>query len=201
MRGFLQIISYVLHPIFVPIAGTVIYFQVTPKYTSNEFESGNVLPIFILTVIIPIIAFLILKNLGLVKSAMMPTLKERRYPMYIGILLLLLVVYKVLPNNFTFELHYFFLGLISGTAASLALLYLNFKSSMHLMGMGSLVMYIICLSVHFEINITLALSFMILLTGLAASSRIFLKVHSKVELLIGFSIGVISQLLTVKFWL
>jgi len=134
MRGFLQIISYLLHPIFVPVAGTYVYFQVTPKYTSNEFESGNVLPIFILTVIIPIIVFLILKNLGLVKSVMLPTAKERRYPMYIGILLLLLVVYKVLPNNFTIELHYFFLGLIAAMMSSLVLVYLNFKSSMHLMG-------------------------------------------------------------------
>lgn len=201
MRLFQQSVSYLFHPLFVPIAGTIAYFLITPKYSPIEVQSGNVLPIFILTVIIPIISYFILRNLGIVKSILMPTVKERRYPMYINIILLLMVVYKVIPNNFTAELHFYFLGLIAATAASLLLLFLNFKSSMHLMGMGSLFMYLICLSVHFEINITLALSVMILLTGLVASSRLYLKAHSRAELLIGFLIGVVSQLLTIKYWL
>ena len=201
MKLFLQVISYIFHPLFIPVAGTIAYFIITPKYSPIEEQSGNILPIFILTVIIPIIAYLILKNIGLIQSVFMPTIKERRYPLYISILLLLMVVYKVIPNNFTAELHYYFLGLIAATMASLLLLFLNFKSSMHLMGMGSIFMYLTCLSVHFEINITLALSALILLTGLVATSRLYLKAHSKAELIIGFLIGTVSQLLTIKFWL
>jgi membrane-associated phospholipid phosphatase len=183
------------------MAGTIAYFMITPKYSPIEEQSGNILPIFILTVIIPIIAYFILKNLGLVHSVFMPTTKERRYPLYISILLLFLVVYKVLPNNYTPELQYYFLGLIASATASLLLLFLSFKSSMHLIGMGSLFMYLTSLSVHFEINVTLALSVLILITGLVASSRLYLKAHSKAELLIGFLIGIVSQLLTIKFWL
>lgn len=201
MRRFSQFLSFITNPIFVPTLGTFIYFKVTPKYTSPEFESGNILPIFILTVIIPIIIFLILKNLKLVNSSTMTDLKERRYPMYISTLLLLTVVYKVLPNNFTIELHYFFLGLIASLIATLVLIYANFKSSLHMTGLGSLIMYTICLSVHFEKNITLFLSLLILLTGLVASGKLYLKVHSKIELLIGLLIGLLSQLLIVKYWL
>jgi len=201
MKLFLQVISYVFHPLFIPVTGTIAYFAITPKFSPIEEQSGNILPIFILTVIIPIIAYLILKNLGLIQSVFAPTLKERRYPLYISILLLLMVVYKVIPNNYTAELHYYFLGLIAATMATLLLLFLNFKSSLHLMGMGSLFMYLTCLSVHFEINITLALSAIILLSGLVASSRLYLKAHSRPELIIGFLIGAVSQLLTIKFWL
>ena len=201
MKLFQQVISYIFHPLFIPVAGTIGYFVITPKYSPIEEQSGNILPIFILTVIIPIIAYLILKNIGLIKSALMPTLKERRYPLYINILLLLMVVYKVIPNNYTPELHFYFLGLIAASMSSLVLLFINFKSSMHLMGMGSIFMYLVSLSVHFEINITLALSVLILLTGLVATSRLYLKAHSKAELVIGFFIGLVSQLLTVKFWL
>jgi membrane-associated phospholipid phosphatase len=201
MKLFQQVISYIFHPLFIPVIGTVAYFLITPKYSPIELQSGNILPIFILTVIIPIIAYLILKNIGLIHSVFAPTIKERRYPLYISIILLIMVVFKVIPNNFTAELHYYFLGLIAATMATLVLLYLNFKSSMHLMGMGSIFMYLICLSVHFEINITLAISALILLTGLVASSRLYLKAHSKAELIIGFFIGVVSQLLTVKYWL
>ncbi len=201
MRPFLQAVSYIFHPLFIPIAGTIAYFIITPKYSPIEEQSGNILPIFILTVIIPIIAYLILKNVGLINSIFAPTIKERRYPLYISILLLLMVIYKVIPNNYTAELYYYFLGLIAASMASLLLLYLNFKSSLHLMGMGSIFMYLTCLSVHFEINITLALSALILLAGLVASARLYLKAHSKAELLVGFLIGAVSQLLTIKFWL
>jgi hypothetical protein len=201
MRGFHLFISYLFHPILIPIAGTLAYFLITPKYSTSAFQSGTVLPIFILTVIIPIISFLILKNLGLVHSVLVPTVKERKYPLYIGIVLLLMIIYKVIPNNFTAELHFYFIGLVIGTFTCLALLLFKFKSSIHLMGMGSLFMFLVSLSIHFEINITLALSLFILATGVVASSRLYLRAHQKPEIIIGFCIGSISQLLLVQFWL
>ncbi len=201
MRTFLTVISYIFHPLFIPMAGTLAYFIVTPKYSPLELQSGNILPIFILTVIIPIITYLILKNLGVVNTVFMPTVKERRYPLYVHILLLLLIIYKVIPNNYILELHFYFLGLIAGAMTALMLLFFKLKVSMHLMGMGSLFMFLVCLSIHFEINITLAISLLTLATGLVTTSRLYLKAHSKPEVLIGFLIGLISQLLTIRFWL
>ena len=201
MKLFLTIISYLFHPLFIPIAGTLAYFQITPKYSPLPLQSGNIFPIFILTVIIPIISYLILKNIGLIKSVFIPDLKERRYPLYINILLYLMILYKVIPNNYTAELYYFFIGLISASFATLVLLFMNFKSSLHMTGIASLLMYLICLSVHFEINITIALSLTMMAVGLVATSRMYLKAHSKAELFVGLLIGLVSQLLTVKFWL
>ncbi|WP_435624615.1 hypothetical protein [Flagellimonas sp.] len=201
MRHFLNIVSYVFHPLFVPIGGTIIYFMVTPKYSSLEIQSGNILPIFILTVIIPIIFFLILKNLGIINSIFLPTLKERKYPLYINAIILFMILYKVIPNNYVPELFYFFLGLLMAIGATLILLFLRIKTSIHLLGMGSILMFMIGLSIHFEINITLAISAFTLLTGLVATSRLYLNAHNKIELIIGFFIGVLSQLLILKYWL
>ncbi len=201
MRFFLKTISFIFHPLFIPMAGTLAYFIITPKYSPLELQSGNILPIFILTVIIPIISYLILRNIGLVNSIFMPTPTERKYPLYIHIALLLMILYKVIPNNYTAELYYFFVGLLAAAMTSLLLLFLNLKASMHLMGMGSLLMYLISLSVHFEINITIALSLITFFAGLVATSRLYLKAHTKVELIIGFFLGLMTQLLTVKFWL
>lgn len=201
MRILLKFISYVFHPVLIPIAGTLAYFLITPRFSSDEFQNANILPIFILTVIIPIISFLIMKNIGIVSSVSMPQIKERKYPYFISIALLLMIVYKVIPNNYTPELYYYFIGLIAATFSSVLLLFLNFKSSMHLMGMGSLFMFLVSLSVHFEINITIALSLFILATGVVATSRLYLRAHQKSEVIIGFLIGILSQLLTIKFWL
>ncbi len=201
MKLFQKVISYIFHPLFIPIAGTFTYFLITPKYSPLELQSGNLLPIFILTVIIPIITFLILRNIGYINSIQLPTIQERKYPLYINMVLLFMVVYKVIPNNYIVELYFYFVGLIAATLATLILLLFKIKSSMHLLGMGSLFMFLINLSIHFEINITLALSLFIFSIGLVATSRLYLKAHTKAEVIIGFFIGLISQLLTVKYWL
>ncbi|PIB27424.1 hypothetical protein BFP77_12260 [Maribacter sp. 4U21] len=201
MKFFSSAISYIFHPLLVPIGGTLIYFIITPKYSPLEVQGGNILPIFILTVIIPIVTYMILRNLHLVHSVFMPSIAERKYPVLIHILLLALILYKVISNHYTIELYFFFVGLIGAAAASLMLLFLKFKVSLHLMGLGSLLMYLIALSIHFEINVIIAISLFTLAVGVVASSRLYLKAHTKPELLVGLMIGLLSQLLTVKFWL
>lgn len=202
MRLFSKTISYIFHPIFTPIFGTLIYFLLTPKYnTILEIATINILPIFILTVIIPIISFYILKNMGILSSIFVPNIKERKYPFYINIILLFVVLLKVIPNNYNPEVFFFFLGLIAAYLASLLLLFLNFKSSMHLMSIASLLMFTMNLSIHFEINIILLISLFVTLSGLIASARLYLKAHTKPEIIIGFIIGICTQLLTIKFWL
>lgn len=201
MKLFLKVLSYLFHPLFIPIMGTLSYFVITPKYSPREMQSGNILPIFILTVIIPIFIYFILRTLGIVSNIFLPKVGERKYPLMISLGLLLMIVIKVIPNNYTIELYYYFLGLIAATISCLLLLFLNFKSSLHMMGMGTLLMYLVGLSIHFEINITIAISALTLAAGLVATARLYFQAHSRSEILIGFLLGMISQLLTFKFWL
>lgn len=201
MKLFLQIVSYIFHPIFTPIAGTIAYFVITPKYSPLEQQGGNILPIFILTVIIPILSFFILRNIGVVQSMSLVRTKERLTPMLIFLALLLMILYKVIPNNYTPEIYFFFVGLVLANLSCFLLLLLNYKASLHMLGMGSLLMFLINLSIHFEINITLALSFFVLASGLVATSRLYLRAHSRMQVLIGFLLGIVSQILTVRFWL
>lgn len=199
-QHFYSLISYIFHPLFVPFGGTVLYFTLAP-HSSLEMQSGNILPIFILTIIIPIIFFLILKNIGVIHSIFLPTLQERKYPLYISCIIFLMILYRVIPNNYVNELFFFFTGLLTATVTTLVLLFFKFKTSMHLLGMGSILTFLIALSIHFEINITLAIAMFTLFTGLVTTSRLYLKAHSKNELLIGFLVGCCSQLIILKYWL
>ena len=201
MKLCLQIVSYIFHPIFAPIAGTVTYFVITPKYSPLELQGGNILPVFILTVIIPILSFFILRNIGVVKSMALTRTKERLLPMLIYLILLLMIIYKVIPNNYTVEIYFYFVGLVLANLSCFLLVILNYKASLHMLGMGSFLMFLINLSIHFEINITIALSFFVLASGLVATSRLYLRAHTRMEVVIGFFLGAVSQLLTVSFWL
>lgn len=201
MKALLNSFSYLFHPLLVPIAGTVSYFMVTPKYSSLELQSGNILPIFILTVIIPIIFFFILRNLGLIRSVFALGIAERKYPLFISIIIYLMILYKVIPQNYVNELYFFFVGLVIASVTILTLLYLNIKASIHLLGMGSLLFFLIGLSIHFEVNITFAIAIHTICTGLVATSRLFIKAHSRAELIVGFLIGTCSQLFMFQYWL
>jgi hypothetical protein len=112
-----------------------------------------------------------------------------------------MILLKVIPDNYTIELYFYFLGLIAATSTCLMLLLFPFKTSLHMMGMGSVLMFLIALSFHFERNVVIAISAILFASGLVASARLFLKAHTRAELLIGFMVGVVSQLLTLKFWL
>ena len=201
MRHLLRGVSYIFHPLFIPMGGTISYFLITPKFSSLQLQSGNVLPIFILTVIIPIILFLILRNLGLISSIFAPKLEERKYPLYLSMIIHFMILYKVIPLNYINELYYFFVGLLIASFTTLLLLFARIKASVHLLGMGSILVYLVGLSIHFEINITFAIAIFTFMTGLVATSRLFMKAHSKIELVIGFLVGCCSQLFVFKYWL
>ncbi|MDH3697625.1 MAG: hypothetical protein OEQ81_03105 [Flavobacteriaceae bacterium] len=175
--------------------------MITPKYSPLEFQGGNILPIFILTVIIPILSFFILRNIGVVSSMGLQSIKERMLPMLIHLVLLLMILYQVIPNNYTPEIYFYFVGLVIANLSAFLLLLMNYKISLHMLGLGCLLMFLIALSIHFEINITIALSGIVLVSGMVATARLYLRAHSRMEVILGMFIGVISQLLTVTFWL
>lgn len=201
MRGLLLLISYIFHPLFIPLGGSTAFFLINPLSLENEQKLRYLFPILILTVIIPIIFFFILRSLKLISSIFAPEIEERKYPLALNTVIILLLIYKVLPEYQITELYYFFLGLLLLSSTLLVLLFAKIKASIHMAGMGGLLLFLIGLSIHFEINITIALSIFTLASGLVATSRLYTHAHSKPELLIGFTLGVCSQLFLFKFWL
>ena len=200
MRRISQIITYLFHPLLIPVYGTLFYFQVTPKYSPLSQQSGNILPVFILTVIIPIISMLILKNLGLIKSQLLLRSEERIYPLLVSVLLLLMVLLRVIPNHYTPELYFYFLGLIIGGTTSLMIALLGKIISLHMAGLGSLLGFMVLLSLHFEKNIVVAISLCTLCCGLVAMARLYLRAHGRASILAGLLIGLFSQLFLIQFW-
>ncbi len=201
MTLFYRSISILFHPIFAPIAGAIAYFVVTPKYSPTALQSGILLPVIILTVIIPIICFVMLKNLNLVRSLFHLNLSERKYVLLIFIVILLMLIIKVIPNNYVLEIYYYFIGLLTAVMSCFFLLFLRFKVSLYVVAITSFLMYLIELSVHFEKNIVVAISLFTLISGLVGTSRLMFYEHSRKEVLSGFVVGIISQLITIEFWI
>jgi membrane-associated HD superfamily phosphohydrolase len=201
MHFFLKIAAWLFHPLFIGIYGVLLYFSVTPRFVQPEIVYGKLLVVFILTFLIPILFFFILRNLNWVQSIELHSVNERKAPLMILAVLLLLMLRVVFDFYSYPELYYYFLGMLFTVITAWILVLFKFKASLHMMGVSGLSMYAIALSIHFNINILMTIAFLLFACGWVASSRLHTKSHTSIELIIGFFIGWIPQLLLVNYWM
>lgn len=201
MNFFLRVASYLFHPLLIPLFGVLFYYQITPRYFEPELIRAKSYAVIIITILIPLITFFLLKNLGVVSSVHLRKVKERKFPLMIQTLLLLVIIKMVFSTYYSPELYYFFIAVLFSSIAALLLVIFGFKVSLHQMGIAGLTMFIIALSVHFNKNILIEIGFLFFANGWVASSRLETKSHTLPELIAGFFLGVIPQLVILNFWL
>ncbi|WP_162200424.1 hypothetical protein [Kordia jejudonensis] len=178
---------------------TVGYFLVTPRMYDLNFKIDVSITTVIFTICIPMLIFILLRRFKMIDSIFLKEVSQRKVPLYIYILILFLIITKVITKSIFAELFDFYLATLISSVICLMLVFFRIKASMHMMGISGLVMFLVVLSISYQVNITFALSILIFMIGLVATSRLFLKAHTFTELVIGFFIGWIPQLL-VTYW-
>ncbi|MAP55622.1 hypothetical protein [Altibacter sp.] len=201
MDYFLRFGAYVMHPLLMPLFGTLLYFGITPRYVEPELIQAKVAAVAIITLFIPLITFFLLKNIGVIASIHLAEVRERKVPLMIQSVLLLLIIKMVFDPYDSPEMYYFFIGILFSAITALFLVFFKFKVSLHQMGIAGLTMFLIALSVHFKVNMLLWIGFFFFSNGWVASSRLHTQSHTYPELIIGFFVGLIPQLILVSFWL
>jgi hypothetical protein len=201
MNYLLRAGAYILHPLLMPLLGVIIYYYITPRFVEMPFIQAKILAVLILTVLIPLILFFLLKNLGIIDTIHLKKVKERTIPLMIQIVLLVLIVKIVFDVYDSPEMYYFFIGILFSSITALVLTFFKIKASLHQMGIAGVTMFLIALSIHFKINLLLWIALFFIGNGWVATSRLHTNSHTMPELIVGFFIGVIPQLLMVNFWL
>ena len=201
MRFFLKAASYIFHPLLMPLLGTVLYFNVTPRYLEPELMRSNLFAIGIITVLIPLVVFFLLKNLGVVETIYLKEVRERKFPLMIQCILLLLIIKMIFDPYEDPELYYFFVGMLFSAFSALVMVLFKLKVSLHQMGVTGILMFLVGLSAHFKINLLVTISFFLFVNGWVASSRLNSDSHTYPELGIGLLLGAIPQLILFNLWL
>lgn len=203
LKKILPIFSYIFHPIFIPILACLFYFFVNDSYFSySKYEVYLVLmQVTILTFLIPISFFYLLRSLGKIDSIMVSELSQRKFPLLIQIVLLLVLINKGTTEDRIPELYYYFLAGLISTILALIFLFAKIKASLHMVGIASLLLFVIGISIHNHTNFLISIAVLTLLTGIVASSRLEMKAHDFKELTLGFLIGIIPQIALWHFWL
>ncbi|MGS2740757.1 hypothetical protein [Sinomicrobium sp. M5D2P17] len=196
---FSKLFSYLLHPVFMPFAGTIAYFMISPSYFPEEARKSIIIPVLILTLIVPVVLYFLLKNLGWVRSPELSGVEERKVPLYTAIPITFIIARHITPAST--ELHYFFMGILVTLFLCLSLVLLKVKASIHMMGITGLTTFILGLSMHYRLNMTFLLAALILFTGIVASSRLHLKAHNIGEIALGILLGAVPQAIIFPYWL
>lgn len=197
----LRSISFVFHPLIMPLLGVIFYFSKTPRFIPDPIVKGKVFSIVILSVILPLLLFYLLKTLNKVNSIYLKTAKERILPLILNCGIVLIIIFRVFPHFEILELYYFFVGILCSTLACLILATLKVKASIHMIAASGFFMFAIAVGIHFKININGTIAITTIILGAIATSRLHLQAHNGTELLIGMFLGIMPQLILLNYWL
>lgn len=201
MSFLLKSASYIFHPIWMPLAGSLLYFLITPRFFPTGVIQGKLLAISILTIFIPVVFYFLLRNLRKVDSVFMEDARERRWPLFFFILLIVMVLKQIL-NSYNYPILYqYYIGILASGIVAYLFSVFRMKISLHMMGLAGLTMFMAGLSIYYQINLVSSILFLILALGLTGSSRLYYKAHTPMELLLGFLAGFLPQLVLWRFWL
>lgn len=201
MSRLLKSISYIFHPLLMPFLGVVFYFSKSPRFIPLPIIKAKLFAIGLLTIFLPILLFFLLKTLRKVNTIQLSTTKERILPLILNCIIIYFIIQRVLPSNEIIELYFFFIGILLSTLSCLMLALLNFKASIHMIAAAGVLQFFIALSIHFNININATIAVFFIIIGAIATSRLHLNAHTNIELIIGFFIGLIPQLILINYWL
>ncbi|MFV5683984.1 hypothetical protein ACM55I_00900 [Flavobacterium sp. GB2R13] len=180
---------------------TMVYLFYNASFIINQEKLVIFLQILIITVIVPVLLFFLLRAAGKIDSIMVAEVSQRKIPLLLHSFLIIILVRKSITIDRYPELHFFFLGALMSTLQALILSFFKTKASLHMMGISSLTVFVIGISIHYQVQSTFLIVFLILMNGLVASSRLEMKAHTTTELIIGFLLGSVSQLLLLYLWL
>ncbi len=200
LRAAARLVSYVFHPLFVPVYIALLLLIIQPVLFSS-FTAGEklrtIIRFFLLYSFFPLVTVLLAKALGFVQSVYLKTQKERIIP-YIACGIYYFWMAYVMRHQAEFAREIVQLSLAIFISSSLGLLAnIYMKISMHAISMGILVAFICLLALTQATSYTIYIAGAILLTGLVCTARLIVSDHTQREIYAGLLLGVVSMLLGV----
>ena len=200
MHQFIKLGSYIFHPLWLSTYAMIYYFVNVSFMFTYENMLAKILAVLLLTVFMPLFFLILLKPLRIIDSLQLEKIKQRRIP------LLFFTTISAFIINFIFDpVHYkipfyFFSAVFLCGLVCVILSFLNYKISLHATGISSFATFIIGFSFYYNINNLWVITLVVFAVGWVLSSRLYMKAHNLHELMSGMLLGILSQLIFMKFW-
>ncbi|QTY26205.1 hypothetical protein [Flavobacterium sp. CS20] len=200
MKTFLDLGSYIFHPLWLSTYAMCFYFYHVNFMFTYENMIAKILSVILLTVFIPIFFLILLKPLRIIDSFHLKKIKQRRLPLlFYTTMSAIIINYIFDPVHYKVPFYFFSAVFFSGLVCVI-LSFLNYKISLHTTAISSFSYFIISFSLYYQIDKLWIISLSVFAVGWVMSSRLSMKSHKLHELVSGLILGVVSQLIFLKFW-
>lgn len=191
-----KIISYVFHPLFIPVYVTYFILEIRSYQFANLDEWTRIkvlLKVIVSCTFLPLVTVLLLRALNFINSIFLKTQKDRIIPYVICMI-------YYFWNWYTFKNLHAEKDLVSISMAIFNasvfgfLANISMKISMHAIAVGVMTTFIALLTLNDSVNLSLYLCVAILVSGAVCTSRLMVSDHTQKEIYYGFFIGIFCQL-------
>ncbi len=204
LRVAAQIISYLFHPVFLPLYVVLFMVYIHPwlfaGFTGWEKTKAVMMGVLMYT-FFPIITVLLLKGLQFIDSIYLKTQKDRVIPL-IASMIWYFWIWNVWKNIFRLSIDVemppeavrFALAAFISTILAL-MVNIKMKVSLHAIAAGVMLTFLLLLAFSQVVNFGIYLSVAMLITGLVCTSRFIVSDHTQKEVYGGLATGVVSMLI------
>src|SRR5690606_29093322 len=148
MRLTSKLISTLFNPILMPLAGALLYFFISPRFTPERTKKLILLGILVINVIIPYLFYLLLRNLGWITHRDLSNLSERTILLYICILVTCTALINSTTIDISFALFYVSIAVLGTSSRSRLVVSLSCYAPMQMVLIFVLATYLSGLPVH-----------------------------------------------------
>jgi len=194
-HNFNRFLSVIVHPILYPLLATLVFLYFTPRYFTVYTQYIFLSMVLIGTIAFPLLILGILKKSKLIESFHLSAQSERKTPLIVFTLMALMMSRVFFKLESSYDLGVYFIAGSMSFLIAYWFLWLRYKLSLHTMGLGSFLGFILQLSLNYHLNCLLLIGSLFVFFGIIAKARIELGAHNFKETIWGFVMGILPQLL------
>jgi hypothetical protein len=196
IRTFAKIISYIFHPLFIPVYLAYFIMEVRSYEFAGLDDWNRTLKLLIFIVscsFVPLLSVLLLRGLNFIDSIFLKTQKDRIAPYIICMIFYFSVWYFLKKNHEIKDLVSMSMAVFNASVFGF-LANIVMKVSMHAIAVGVMCTFVALMAFADTISYSFYLAIAILISGVVCTSRLIVSDHRPREIYYGFLIGVFSQL-------
>lgn len=191
MKVLAQSISYLFHPLLVPLYGLFFIFNSDSVFSliipfSVQMYCYSIT--FVALLLMPILGMFIFKKLGFISNYHLSVKQERVYPALVAIFSAFLGFYLIGKMPYTNIVQQLYLVLII-VLSGFSIITLRWKMSMHMTAAGAVCGFITIIGFRYWGEVRESLMIVLILSGILATCRLYLKKHSPAQIYAGFLFG------------
>ncbi|RYZ31016.1 MAG: hypothetical protein EOO10_00705 [Chitinophagaceae bacterium] len=202
LRVLGHLISYVFHPLFIPLYVTAFLLYIDPYAfpgLTDIQRTFKLLSVSFNTTFLPGFAVFLMYQLKLIKSMHLATQRERIIPYAVAMVFYFWAWYVSKNQSENPEIFVdFLLGTFLAVCATW-MLNINSKISMHSTAMGGMLCFALLLAFNSQDPSGLYVAVAVFIAGMVCTARFLVSDHSRSEIYLGLASGIVTQL--IAYWL